>query len=361
VLMAAPTGRAAKRMTESTGRNATTIHRLLEALHVGYEFQRDAENPLDCQMLILDETSMLDVWLMSSVLDALPADSGLLLVGDKDQLPSVGPGQILGDIIGSGAIPVVELTEVFRQAKGSRIISNAHRVNSGMLPETAAKGDLDSDFFFWQVEDMDRVCDCVVELVCERIPNTFGHDPVNHIQVLCPRNGGSLGTRMLNHKLQHRLNPPSDSSSEVERAGYVFRTHDKVMVLVNDYDRQVYNGDFGWVANVNTEETNVVIEIDGRRHKYDFKELDEIALAYAITIHKSQGSEYPAVVLAMSMQAYTMLQRNLLYTGMTRGKELVVVVGEPRAVARAVKTQESIRRWTKLKDFLQEEGGVVTS
>jgi len=346
--LCAPTGRAAKRLSESTGRDARTIHRLLETDPRTGSFRRNEENALDCDLLVVDETSMVDVPLMRALLRALPDRAALLLVGDVDQLPSVGPGQVLADVIASGAMPVVRLTEVFRQAAESRIIVNAHRINQGLMPSlTPIEG---GDFYFVDAADAEEGVQKLLAIVQERIPKRFGFDPIGGIQVLCPMNRGGLGARSLNIELQNALNPPGEI--RVERFGWTFCPGDKVMQVENDYDKDVYNGDLGMVSRIDMEESEVSVEFDGREVIYGFGDLDELVLAYATTIHKSQGSEYPAVVIPLSTQHYPMLQRNLVYTGVTRGKRLVVLVGQRKALAIAVKGARARRRWSKLRDWL---------
>ena len=349
VALCAPTGRAAKRLSASTGLAAKTIHRLLETDPRTGEFRRDEANPLVCDLLVLDEASMVDVLLMRSLLRALPEHAALLVVGDVDQLPSVGPGQVLADIIVSGTLPVVRLTEVFRQAAGSRIVTNAHRINRGQMPELTT-GERPSDFYFVDAEAPEEALAKLVRVVRQRIPHAFGLDPVRDVQVLCPMNRGGLGARALNVELQKVLNPPGEA--RVERFGWTFCPGDKVMQVENDYDRDVFNGDLGIVRRVEVEAGELVVEFDGREVAYGFGELDELVLAYATTIHKSQGSEYPAVVIPLSTQHYTMLARNLLYTAVTRGKRLVVIVGQKKAMAIAVKGKQTRRWWSKLKEWL---------
>jgi exodeoxyribonuclease V alpha subunit len=348
IALCAPTGRAAKRLSESTGLEAKTIHRLLETDPRTGRFRRDEEAPLDCDLLVVDETSMVDVPLMRALLRALPDQAALLLVGDVDQLPSVGPGQVLADIIASGAVPVVRLTEVFRQAAESRIIVNAHRINQGLMPDlTRAKS---GDFYFVGAADPEDGVGKVLAVVQERIPKRFGLNPIRDIQVLCPMNRGGLGARSLNIELQKALNPPGDI--RIERFGWTFCPGDKVMQVENDYDKDVFNGDLGIVSAIDLEEGQLVADFDGRKVTYGFGELDELVLAYATTIHKSQGSEYPAVVIPLTTQHYPMLQRNLVYTGVTRGKRLVILVGQRKALAIAVKGARARRRWSKLRGWL---------
>jgi exodeoxyribonuclease V alpha subunit len=340
IALGAPTGRAAKRLSESTGLEAKTIHRLLETDPRTGAFRRDEETPLDCDLLVVDETSMVDVPLMRALLRAVPERTALLLVGDVDQLPSVGPGQVLADIIASNAVPVVRLTEVFRQAAESRIIVNAHRINQGTMPDLARAES--NDFYFVEAEDPEAGVRKMLEIV--------GFDPIRDIQVLCPMNRGGLGARSLNIELQKALNPPGES--RIERFGWTFCPGDKVMQVENDYDRDVYNGDLGVVSRIDIEEGELHVDFDGRDIIYGFGDLDELVLAYATTIHKSQGSEYPAVVIPLSTQHYPMLQRNLVYTGVTRGKRLVVLVGQRKALAIAVKGARARRRWSMLRERL---------
>jgi exodeoxyribonuclease V alpha subunit len=349
VALAAPTGRAAKRMNEQTGLEAKTIHRLLEINPKHGGFARNEENPLECDLLVIDETSMVDVPLMNALLRAVPERSALLLVGDVDQLPSVGPGQVLADIIGSGRLPIARLTEVFRQAAESRIIVNAHRINRGEMPETPRAGE-NSDFFMVEIATPEEGVPKIVEMIRDRIPRRFGLDPIKDVQVLCPMIRGDLGARNLNLELQAVLNPNPPTS--VERFGWKFAPGDRIMETVNDYDRDVFNGDLGTVARIDEEEGALIASFDGREVSYPFGELDTLVPAYATTIHKSQGSEYPAVIIPVVTQHYAMLARNLLYTGVTRGKRLVVLVGQKRAVAIAVRGGQTRRRWTKLREWL---------
>jgi exodeoxyribonuclease V alpha subunit len=349
LLLCAPTGRAAKRMTEATGFEAKTIHRLLEVDPKGGGFKRSSDNPLECDLLVVDETSMVDVMLMQALLKAVPDHAALLIVGDIDQLPSVGPGQVLADIISSGAVPVVRLTEIFRQAAQSRIITSAHRINQGSIPDLS-KPEGDSDFYFVQADDPETAVPRIIELVKTRIPKRFGLDPIRDIQVLCPMNRGGAGARSLNIELQAALNPAGER--KVERFGWTFAPGDKVMQIENDYDKEVYNGDIGYVDDVDPDAGELTASFDGRGVSYGFGELDTLVPAYAATIHKSQGSEYPAVVIPVMTQHYTMLQRNLLYTGVTRGKRLVVLVGQKKAVAIAVRNVSGRRRWSKLSEWL---------
>jgi exodeoxyribonuclease V alpha subunit len=352
LLLCAPTGRAAKRMSEATGREACTIHRLLEVDPKTGGFRRGPDHPLDCDLLVIDETSMVDILLMHALLRAVPDRAAVLVVGDVDQLPSVGPGQALADMIASGAVPVVRLTEVFRQAAKSRIIVNAHRINQGQMPDLN-RPEEESDFYYVPADDPETAVARIVDLVKTRIPQRFGFDPVRDIQVLCPMNRGGVGARSLNIELQAALNPAGDR--KVERFGWTFAPGDKVMQIENDYDKEVYNGDIGYVDQVDPDAGEVTTSFDGRTVSYGFGELDMLVPAYAATIHKSQGSEYPAVVIPVMTQHYPMLQRNLLYTGVTRGKKLVVLVGQTKAVAIAVRNVSGRRRWSKLRDWLLQK------
>ena len=353
VALAAPTGRAAKRLSETTGMEAKTIHRLLEVDPMRGGFKRNVDNPLDCDLLVLDETSMVDVPLMASVVKALPDKAGLILVGDVDQLPSVGPGQVLSDVINSGAIPVARLTEIFRQAAESKIITNAHKVNSGYIPNLEVVKDEETDFYFVEAHDPEDAVIKIIEIVKNRLPKRFGFNAIHDVQVLCPMNRGGIGARSLNVDLQKALNPATDDIS-VERFGFVYRVGDKVMQTDNNYDKEVFNGDLGYVRRIEPELQEMTIEFDGKQVEYQFGELDEVALAYAVSIHKSQGSEYPAIVIPMMMQHYMMLRRNLLYTGITRGKKMVVLVGQKKAIGMAVKGRVEGRRWSKLEEWLSD-------
>jgi exodeoxyribonuclease V alpha subunit len=349
ILLAAPTGRAAKRMSEKSGVPAKTIHRLLEIDPVNGTFRRTEAHPLDCDLLVVDETSMVDVLLMHALLRALRPQSGLLLVGDVDQLPSVGPGKVLADMIASKVLPVARLVEVFRQAAQSEIIANAHRINHGEMPEKT-HGSNPGEFFFVETDSPDVAVSKIVEIVSQRIPRRFGLDGLRDVQVLCPMNRGALGARNLNVELQKALNP--NPAQKVERFGWLFATNDRLMQTENDYDREVFNGDLGEVKRIDEESETVIVAFDGREIAYSFGELDVLVPAYAMTIHKSQGSEYPAVVIPLVTQHYVMLARNLLYTGVTRAKRLVVLVGQRRALAMAVKTKQNRARHTKLREWL---------
>ena len=345
-LLCAPTGRAAKRLSETTGLEAKTIHRLLEAQGSG-SFARNESNPLECDLLVVDECSMVDLPLMHRLLRALPSNAGLLLVGDVDQLPSVGPGAVLGDLIRSGIVPTARLTEVFRQAANSRIITSAHQINAGILPDLPEKGD-DTDFYFIERNEPEQIVKTLVEMVKARIPTKFRMDPIRDIQVLCPMNRGSLGIHELNVTLQDALNPARADQAIVEKFGWQFRVRDKVIQTENDYDKDVFNGDIGQIQKIDLAERELIVRYDNRDVTYDFGELDEISLAYAITIHKSQGSEFPVVVIPLAMQQYLLLQRNLIYTAVTRGKELVVLIGQRKAFAMAVRNNRTQNRFSGL-------------
>lgn len=350
VMLAAPTGRAAKRMTEATGHEAKTIHRMLEYVGRGGmsgDFMRDETNPLACDLLIVDEASMIDQILLHHLLKAIPKGASLILVGDVNQLPSVGPGNVLKDIIDSGVCATVRLNEIFRQARESRIVVNAHKINAGEMPdfdEDYASGL--KDFYFIQQEDPDKALEVIKSLVTDRIPKSFGFDPMDGIQVLTPMHRGSVGTMKLNAELQKVMN--TAQGAKLQRLGRVLQEGDKVMQIKNNYDKDVYNGDIGTIFRIDGEEMKLIVKMDNGLVSYDFAESDELVHAYAVSIHKSQGSEYPAVVIPILTQHYVMLQRNLLYTGITRGKKLVVIVGTKKALAIAVKNDKTRRRWTRL-------------
>ncbi len=349
VLLAAPTGRAAKRLSEATGLSARTIHRLLEYQPAEHAFARHRQRPLEGDLLVVDEVSMLDVELAAALLAAVPPRCRLVLVGDADQLPSVGPGQVLADIISSERIPVVRLRHIFRQEWDSLIVTNAHRINEGRMP-VLPRGEELADFYFIERADPAAAAATVVDLVASRIPGRFGLDPVADIQVLTPVHRGELGVTALNTGLQQALNP---SGEELELGFRRFRLGDKVMQIRNNYDLGVFNGDLGRVHGVDEEEGALLVNFDGRLVPVPPENLDELVVAYACTIHKSQGSEYPAVVIALSDQHWVMLQRNLLYTAVTRGRRLVVLVGTRRAMARAVQNASQQRRHTRLADRLR--------
>lgn len=344
-LLAAPTGRAAKRMSEATGHEAKTIHRLLEYSFAKGGFQKNEEKPLSCDLLILDEVSMIDTILMHHLTKAIPTFATVILVGDVNQLPSVGAGNVLNDIIASGVTPVVELKEIFRQARESRIIVNAHQINNGILPifEDDVPG---NDFFFIQQEDPEKVLEIILELTKERIPKRFGLDPVDDIQVLTPMHKGVVGAENLNMELQKSLNP---AQVEITRGSRNFRVNDKVMQIRNNYDKEVFNGDIGRIVGIRPDENEITVLFDGRNVVYEFYELDELVLAYAVSVHKSQGSEYPAVVIPVLTQHYILLQRNLIYTAITRGRNLVVMVGTRKALAMGVNNDKTQKRFTHLR------------
>ena len=356
VLLAAPTGRAAKRITETTGREAKTIHRLLEYSPGGPSgengFKRNETNPLEADLVVVDEVSMVDTLLMYHFLKALPTGVTLVLVGDIDQLPSVGPGNVLKDIIDAGRFQVVRLNEIFRQSRRSMIIVNAHRINSGEMPLTAHSEETQRDFYFIVLEEPEKVLQKVISLCKEGLASRFGYNPLDDIQVLTPMHRGTVGVANLNTELQKALNP---SGEELVRGGRLFKTGDKVMQIRNNYDKDVYNGDIGRVAAIDNETQELKVNYDGRAIAYDFSELDEIVLAYAISVHKSQGSEYPVVIMPVLTQHYMLLQRNLLYTGVTRGKRLVILIGTKKALAIAVRNNKPQERYTLLKERLKSK------
>ncbi len=346
ILLAAPTGRAAKRMTEATGIEAKTIHRLLECKPPeGY--QKNNENPLEGDVLIVDECSMIDIVLMNSLLKALPEDMRLVLAGDINQLPSVGAGNVLRDIIDSGKFPVIELKKIFRQAQSSRIIMNSHRINAGEMPDIS--NGKNSDFFFIQKETPGQAAEEIVNLVKYNLPNYYKIPP-SQIQVLSPLQRGAAGAANLNIILQEALNPGGPG---IRHGGYIFRTNDKVMQIKNNYDKEVFNGDTGIIEKTSLEDRTLIINFDGRHIEYDASELDELVLAYATTIHKSQGSEYPVVVMPVLMEHYIMLQRNLVYTGITRAKKILVIVGTRKALEYSVNNMQVTKRNTMLKERLE--------
>jgi exodeoxyribonuclease V alpha subunit len=350
ISLAAPTGRAAKRMSEAAKYPAKTIHRMLEYSLQRGGFQRNQQNPIEADILILDEVSMIDTVLMYHLLKAVPINATLILVGDVNQLPSVGPGNVLKDIIKSDKMPVVELNEIFRQAGKSRIIVNAHRINQGILPEfNTAAGGLE-DFYFIEQEGPEQVLGIIMELVCNRIPGRFGFDPFNDIQVLAPMHKGIIGTENLNQCMQKALNPQGE---ELSKGGRIFRLHDKVMQIRNNYEKDIFNGDIGRISRIDPENSEVVVQFDSGNVPYDFSELDEIVLAYAISVHKSQGSEYPVIILPVLSQHYLLLQRNLVYTGITRGKNLVIIVGSKKALAMAIKNNRVAMRYSYLRERLK--------
>lgn len=345
ILLAAPTGRAAKRMSEATGMEAKTIHRLLE-YNPKDGYKRNDENPLEGDALIVDECSMIDIILMNNLMKALPADMRLVLVGDIDQLPSVGAGNVLRDIIDSEKIPVIRLTRIFRQAQASRIVMSAHAINKGQFPDIS--NGKQTDFFFMQMEETEQVAETIVNLVKERLPKAYKR-PASDIQVLTPMQRGVVGATNLNTALQAVLNT---SQLALNRSGYSFRQGDRVMQLRNNYDKDVFNGDLGYVEKVNLEDRTLQVDFDGKLVEYEVSELDELTLAYATTIHKAQGSEYPIVVMPVLMTHYVMLQRNLIYTGITRAKKICVLVGTKKTLSFAIRNMSVLKRNTKLKERL---------
>jgi exodeoxyribonuclease V alpha subunit len=353
IMLAAPTGRAAKRMSETTGYEARTIHRLLEFSFQKGGFQKNEKKPLDCDLLIVDEASMIDTILMHHMLKAVPHRATFILVGDVNQLPSVGAGYVLNDIIESGSVPVVKLNEIFRQAKDSRIIVNAHKINDGIIPffKTPAPSDRANDFYFIQQENPEKVLEIILELTSKRIPRRFNFDPIEDIQVLTPMHRGVVGAGNLNEKLQEALNPGENIIIRGDRG---FRVNDKVMQIKNNYDKEVFNGDIGKITKIIPDEQALVISFDSQEVVYEFADLDEIVLAYAVSVHKSQGSEYPAVVIPILIQHYMLLQRNLIYTAVTRGRSLVVMVGTRKALAIGINNNKTQKRYTYLKQRLRD-------
>jgi exodeoxyribonuclease V alpha subunit len=352
VVLAAPTGRAAKRMHEACGYEARTIHRLLEFSPRKGGFQRDRDVPLEADVVIVDEASMIDTVLMYHLVKAIPPPATFILVGDVDQLPSVGPGNVLRDIIDSGKFAVITLREIYRQSRESRIVVNAHRINQGEFPDIRqpAPGTA-TDFYFIQEEQPERVVEKILKLCQERIPKRFGYHPAKDIQVLAPMHKGLTGVGNLNVELQNLLNP---AEAGITRGYRTFKVRDKVMQIVNNYDKEVFNGDTGRITAINREDQELWVDFEGRAVKYEFSELDELVIAYAVSIHKSQGSEYPVVIMPLTTQHYIMLQRNLVYTGVTRGKKLVVLVGTKKALAMAIKNDKPRQRYTRLRERLFE-------
>ncbi|HPJ24860.1 MAG TPA: ATP-dependent RecD-like DNA helicase [Synergistaceae bacterium] len=355
ISLCAPTGRAAKRMSETTREEAKTLHRLLEFDPKTLGFKHDARNPLEGDVFIVDEASMIDLVLAWQFLRALPPRGALIMVGDADQLPSVGPGKVLQDCIASGVLPVARLDTIYRQAASSAIITNAHRINRGEFPLFPSREEKRlSDFYLVECEDPERGAELILRMVTERIPRRFGLHPLRDIQVLSPMMRGQLGVLNLNQRLQERLNP---SGPSVQRFGSTFREKDKVLQTINNYDKDVFNGDMGYIEKISSEDQEVLVRFDERLLRYSFQELDELILSYAMSVHKSQGSEFPGVVIPVHTQHYMLLQRNLLYTGITRGKELVVLLGTKKALALCLKRAESKARITTLAERLREEEG----
>lgn len=354
VLLAAPTGRAAKRLSEATDHAAKTIHRLLEYDPVSNGFKHHRQCPLKCDVLILDESSMLDINLMQKLIQAIPDGARLWLVGDIDQLPSVGPGAVLADMIASDAVTVLRLTEVYRQAKHSHIVRNAHKIHEGEIPYLGPPNtDRKQDFYFIASHSPEDAHAKLIEVVTRRIPAKFGFDPIKDIQVLTPMNRSGLGSKALNPELQAQLNPQTVG---IERFGQRFSVGDKVLQLSNNYDQDVYNGDLGLVIDVDPKEAKLWVNFDGRRVEYTTRNMDELTLAYAMSIHKSQGGEFPVVVIPIVMQHFMMLERNLLYTAVTRGRKLVVIIGDKRAMSIAVRTQKAGARLTRLAQAIRRQG-----
>jgi exodeoxyribonuclease V alpha subunit len=349
VLLSAPTGRASKKMSEASGHEAKTIHRLLEFSPKEGKFKKNEDTPLNADLIVIDETSMVDTILMYGFLKAVPREATLILVGDVDQLPSVGAGSVLKDIIDSGAIPTVRLNEIFRQAKESMIIVNAHRINNGEMPWFTPYGNQPQDFYFFQIEEPEEVLVKIVELCRDKIPQKFGFKPIDDIQVLTPMHRGTVGSSNLNIELQKHLNPSQD---EFIMGGKTLKIGDKVMQIRNNYDKEVFNGDIGKIIKHDREQHEVIVNYDGRAVPYEYTELDEIVHAYAVSVHKSQGSEYPVVVIPILTQHYMLLQRNLIYTGITRGKKMVVLVGTKKALAIAIKNNKPQKRYTLLRERL---------
>lgn len=348
ISLCAPTGRAAKRMSETSHMPAKTVHRLLEYDPGKGRFRQDKDNPLEGDIFIVDESSMLDLALASSLLAAIPPHAAVILVGDVDQLPSVGPGSVLRDIIDSGVVTVCRLEHVFRQAARSHIVTNAHCINAGQMPDLEPGGGV-QDFYFVEAEDPDYACEVVLKMVKDRIPRKFKFDPVDQLQIITPMRKGAIGSQNLNHMLQDALN---QGGTEVQRFGYTYRIGDKVMQVVNNYDKDVFNGDMGRIVSLDVEDREMTVRFEGSDKVYDLNEIDELVPSYAITVHKSQGSEYPCVVIPVHTQHYIMLERNLLYTAVTRGKKLVVLVGTRKAISLAVKRVGTHHRITTLRDRL---------
>ncbi len=344
ILLAAPTGRAAKRMSEATWEKAQTIHRLLDYSMKAFGFKKNTKNPLKCDVLIIDEASMIDTVLMHHLLKAVPSAATLIFVGDVNQLPSVGPGNVLYDLIQSNAFSVVELDAIFRQAKKSLIVVNAHRINKGMFP-VVSNDNKNNNFFFVQKEAPQEVLSTILDLVQTRIPSSYGFDPISDIQVITPMHRGVVGAGNLNNELQKILNK---STTTLQGGNREFKVSDKIMQIRNNYDKHTYNGDIGQIVNIDFNEQKVMLNFDGRQIEYDFSSLDELVHAYAVSVHKSQGSEYPCVIIPVVTQHYILLQRNLIYTAITRGKKLVVLVGTKKAIAMAINNVKSANRYTRL-------------
>ena len=352
--LAAPTGRAAQRLSEMTGQEAKTLHRLLEFDPKTFGFKRGYDNPLETQAVIVDEASMLDLFLANSLVKAVPLEAQLLLVGDTDQLPSVGPGNVLRDLIRSAQVPVIRLTEVFRQAQASYIVQNAHRINQGQLPQLEAVSQTPQTDCLWLgAPQPENGVQAIHDLIQDLIPQ-LGFIPAQDVQVLCPMTRGEVGTRNLNTVLQQLINPPYSGKTEMARGGMTLRVGDRVIQQVNDYDREVFNGDLGVIAEIDPEEQAVTVRFGDRLVEYDRADLNEITLAWAVSVHKAQGSEYPVVILPLYLQHYMMLSRNLLYTGLTRAKQLAFLVGPKKAIAIAVNQVKDQQRYTALARRLKQ-------
>lgn len=350
ILLCAPTGRAAKRLTESTKMEAKTIHRLLGTKPGEYGFTYNENNQLPCDLLVIDEISMVDILMMNNLLKAIPKTSGLIMVGDVDQLPSVGPGAVLANIIDSKVIPTIKLTEIFRQAKTSQIIINAHKINQGNFPKLKYLANETTDFYFIQENEPEKIQQKLLTIVAQKLPHTFKLNPMTEVQVLTPMNKSGLGAHSLNIALKQQLNP--SQGEQITKYGTTFSQGDKVIQIINNYDKDVFNGDIGFIRKIDLTEGELIIDFDNKLVNYATEELDEIALAYAITIHKAQGSEYPAIVIPLTTQHFPLLERNLLYTGITRGKKLVIIIGQLKALGIAIKTKRASTRLTKLTERL---------
>ncbi len=360
ILLAAPTGRAAQRLTELTRVEAKTIHRMLAFDPSTMRFRHDEDNPLQVEAFVVDETSMLDLFLAYSLFKAIPPDAQVLLVGDIDQLPSVGPGMVLRDVIVSERIPVVRLTEVFRQAAASHIITNAHHINQGRMPRlTPLDGTEESDCLWMNAAEPAEGVETIRHLVTDILPRR-GIDPVKEVQVLCPSTRGEIGTRQLNAMLQQTLNPPRSGKAELARGGSVLRVGDRVIQQVNDYTREVFNGDLGTITRIDLEEQEVVVQFVEREVSYDYADLSELALAWAVTVHKSQGSEFTTILLPLFLQNYVLLSRNLLYTGITRAKQLAVLIGPTKAIGLTIKRVMDRQRYTALAERLNSHTSTPT-
>jgi exodeoxyribonuclease V alpha subunit len=359
IALASPTGRAAQRLSEVAQMEAKTIHRLLEFDPKRMKFKRDSENPIDAESEVVDETSMLDLFLANSLVKAISTDSQLLLVGDIDQLPSVGPGSILRDLIASEQVPVIRLTQVFRQAQASRIVSNAHRINSGQYPSLEpVSASPQTDCLWANAYEPAEGVQAIQNILTNLVPQ-LGFHPTQDVQVLCPMTRGDIGTRNLNKVLQELVNPPAPDKAEMVRGNTTLRVGDRVIQQVNDYDRDVFNGDLGTVSAIDLEEQEVEVTFPSHKVVYDNADLNEISLAWAVTIHKSQGSEYPVVIIPLFMQHYLMLNRNLLYTGLTRAKKLAVLVGPKKAIGLAVRQVQARQRYTLLAERLRRQASAV--